>query len=148
MHLVFLSAQQHLKAGLTRWRHAGGELDTLREKVVGLALQPLCPALPFVAQKRDDLRLAARPLLLGHDAPHQPGKVECFKRGAPLDCVDLFRHPLPNGDVSEYVGYRSCFRRRSEAVPVLRDFLGHDQRVLSHSAKAISQVFGSVIVHG
>jgi hypothetical protein len=78
MHLVFLGAQQHLEAGFGRRRHAGGVADTLREKVVGLALQPLCPPLPFVAQKGDDLCLAARPLLLGHDAPHKLRKVESF----------------------------------------------------------------------
>jgi hypothetical protein len=38
--------------------------------------------------------------------------------------------------------------RRSESVAVLGDFLGDDERVLSHGAKAVSQVFGSVVVHG
>jgi CRP/FNR family cyclic AMP-dependent transcriptional regulator len=50
--------------------------------------------------------------------------------------VDLFRHPLHNGDVGKYLGYRSCFRRRSKAVAIFRDFLSNDECVLSHSTKA------------
>jgi hypothetical protein len=59
MHLVFLGAQQHLEAGFGWRRHARREFDAFREKVVGLALQPLCPSLPFVAQK--SLFLSRRP---------------------------------------------------------------------------------------
>jgi hypothetical protein len=51
MHLVFLGAQQHLEAVLSWRRHGRWKFDGFREKAVGMALQPLCPSLPFVAQK-------------------------------------------------------------------------------------------------
>ena len=101
---------QHLEAGFARRRHARRQLNALGEEFVGLVLQPFCRALSFVAQKRDDLCLTARSLLLGDDAPQHTRKVESFKGRAPLDGVDLFRHPLRHGDVSEGLGYRSCFR--------------------------------------
>ena len=47
MHLVFLGAHEHLKAGFGRRHHAGRNLDTLRDKFVGLAFQPLLPIAPL-----------------------------------------------------------------------------------------------------
>ena len=43
-----LVPNSHLEAGFGRRRHAGRELDALREKIVGLALQPLRPPLCLI----------------------------------------------------------------------------------------------------
>src|SRR5580692_1671823 len=116
MHLVFLGAQEHLKAGFGRRHHAGRNLDTLRGKFVGLAFQPLCPSLHFVAKKGDDLCLAARSLLLGHDAPYKLRKVESLKCGAPLYALSVERRrqvshgaqfPLPLADGTKLLRNRT-----------------------------------------